>query len=160
MIFVTTGTVQIPFKRMVDKSMEIFGGLREKVIIQAGCYKTISYYSNITLKDYFTFEKTLEYYKTADIIISSCGEASVFLILKYSKNVPIFFPRLKKYKEHVDNQQLEISKYIYKNKLGKVVYESQQLTNSIRRSQFPISLRVNMQNNNLKLVKMLDSITV
>lgn len=127
MIFVTTGTVPYPFKRLVDKSVEIFKDKKEKVIIQAGSYKIKSSSKNIEIVPFLPFEKTLSLYKTADLIISACGEVSVHLILKLAKNTPLFVPRLKKYGEHVDNQQEMIAKYIEKGSLAYVVYDIKQL---------------------------------
>lgn len=111
MIFITTGTVSFPFRRLVDKSIDVFKDIDEEIIIQSGIYKVKPLLKNIKLITYLPFEKTLKLYKSADLIISACGEVSTLLILKNAINKPIFVPRLKQFGEHVDDQQLLIANY-------------------------------------------------
>jgi UDP-N-acetylglucosamine transferase subunit ALG13 len=142
MIFITTGTVDIPFKRLVDKSIEIFWNKEEKVIIQAGNYKTKSTSKNIDLIKQLPFNETLKLYKNADLIISACGEVSTLLILQYSKNMPIFVPRGKKYGEHVDNQQIKIARILKDKALANIVYNPKNLEKAvIRRVKNPKAQR-------------------
>lgn len=77
----------------------------------------------------------IEYYKAADLVVSAAGEASVFLILQYSRNIPIFVPRLKRYGEHVDDQQLMIGKYLKKHKLAHVVFDISLLENYLEKKK-------------------------
>lgn len=109
MIFVTTGTVSFPFKRLVDGAVVIWKNKPEEVVIQAGNYVPANESKNIKLIKYLTLFETIEYYQKSRLVVSAAGEASVFMMLKYCKYMPILFPRQKRYGEHVDDQQLEIA---------------------------------------------------
>lgn len=159
MIFVTTGTVGISFKRLVDASLTIFGNTNEKLIIQSGVYKLNTPYKNVVIKDFFSYEETINLYKKADLIISATGEASVFLILHYSKNGPIFFPRLKKFTEHVDNQQLLIAECIQKNNLAKVAYDIDQLKELVKTKKKKLITTKHAADTPNKLIALLHKIT-
>ena len=75
----------------------------------------------------------IKYYQSADLVISATGEASVFLILQHSKNMPIFVPRLKKHNEHVDNKQLIISHYLKKHQLAYIVTDISLLSGYLQK---------------------------
>lgn len=134
MIFVSCGTVSFPFKRLVDTVIGLFkDNPNEKVIIQSGSYLRKSPANHIIIKPYFTFRKMLKYYQTADLIVSAAGEASTYLILAHATSIPIFFPRLKKYGEHVDDQQKLIGRFIEKYDPAYVAYNTLQLKNYLKR---------------------------
>ena len=106
MVFVIIGTQKQPFDRlikMLDESEEL---LNEEIIIQKG-------YTNIENKRYITYDfldevKFEEYIKKADLIITHSGVGSIINSLKYDKKI-IAIPRLSKYKEHMDDHQIEIA---------------------------------------------------
>lgn len=124
MIFVSTGTVSFPFVRLVDAVINFYRKRpSEKLVIQSGPYDPVSPAKHIVIKPYFSFERMLSYYRSASQVISAAGEVSVFLILRNARKVPIFVPRLKKYKEHVDDQQLMIGRYLQKHNLAQVVLD-------------------------------------
>ncbi len=130
MIFVSTGTLPLPFARLIDTTIDYFQQIPDqKVIIQTGVYQPpYSFPKHIITKPYFSFNQTIKYYQTANLIISAAGEASVFLILKYANNKPIFVPRLKSFHEHVDNKQLATCNYLKKRQLAKIAIKTHQLT--------------------------------
>lgn len=138
MIFVSTGTFPLPFKRLVDLIVK-YGRQNpsKKIIIQSGVYKPANLTPNIAIKPYFSFEKTLKLYQSAELIISAAGEASVFLILKHAKNTPIFMPRLKKFHDHVDNKQLATCSHLKKHHLAHIALQSNQLIKIMRKNPKP-----------------------
>ena len=101
MIFVCVGTQKQPFKRFFDMVEQI--NTTDEIIIQRG-------YNNIDSKNFnYDFSSTFESdIKKADIIITHGGVGSIMEGLLNNKKV-IIIPRLKKYGEHVDDHQLEIS---------------------------------------------------
>jgi len=162
MIFISTGTIYFPFKRLINQVINYYqNNNKEIVIIQSGSSKIKSPAKHIIIKQYFSLKQTIKYLQKANLIISAAGEASVFLTLKHSKNIPIFIPRLKKFKEHVDDQQLIIGKFLQKYKLANVITNISQLkmhieqekSKNINNKSFSQSLETK------KLIKNLNKIT-
>ena len=106
MIFVTVGS-QLTFDRLlktIDKEIEI-GNIKDKVIVQGGKTKYKSKY--MTIIKYLDLDEFDRYIKDADLIISHGGVGSITDALKYNKTV-IATPRLKKYKEALNDHQIQI----------------------------------------------------
>jgi UDP-N-acetylglucosamine transferase subunit ALG13 len=84
---------------------------------------------------YFTFiedeNEILELYKKARIIVSHAGAGSILTIFNYTKPI-IIVPRLKKFNEHIDDHQLEITE-VLKNK-GKfiLIYDVKNLEDALK----------------------------
>lgn len=108
MIFVTLGTQKFQLNRLlkeVDKLCEN-GKITEELFAQIG-------YSNYCPQNYLytdffdraVFEKKV---KESSLVITHGGVGSIITAINNKKPV-IVFPRLKKYKEHVDDHQLEIA---------------------------------------------------
>ena len=133
MIFVTLGTQDKSFKRlleMIDKEIEK-GNIKEKVIVQAGFTKYDT--KNMELFDLLDKDDFDKYIKNCDLLITHGGVGSILTGLKNNKKV-IACPRLAKYKEHMNNHQIQIierfadSGYILplfeNDDLGKVIKKS------------------------------------
>lgn len=107
MIFVTLGTQDKPFVRLLDaveKQIEL-GNIKEKVIAQVGSTK---YKSNkMEIIEYMTSEEISKNIEKANIIISHAGVGSIIECVKKNKKV-IAAARLKEYGEHVNNHQQQI----------------------------------------------------
>lgn len=107
MIFVTVGTQDRPFTRLikaVDEAVKM-GKIKDEVIVQAGISEYKSEY--IKILNYVPFEEFNKYVNTADIIITHGGVGSILNAIKLGKKV-IAVPRLKKYEEHVNDHQLQV----------------------------------------------------
>lgn len=107
MIFVILGTQDKSFVRLLDKIQSLIqsGVIKEKVIVQAG---STSYQSNEM--DLFDLIQTHEFnklVKEANLIITHGGVGSIMEGIKNNKKI-IAVPRLAKYKEHVNDHQIEI----------------------------------------------------
>ena len=107
LILVTLGTQDKPFIRLikaVEKQVEL-GNIKEEVVVQAGCTK---YKSNlIEVFDYISIDEFNNYIDKANIIITHAGVGTIINGLKKGKKL-IVAARLKKYKEHVNDHQLQI----------------------------------------------------
>ena len=107
MIFITLGTQDKPFNRLleeVDKQI-IKGNIKDKVIVQAGCTKYES--SNMEIINLIDLETFNEYIKKADLIITHGGVGTILESLKLNKKI-IAIPRLSKYNEAVNDHQKQI----------------------------------------------------
>lgn len=109
MIFVTVGTQDVPFDRLitsVEKQIKK-GIIKEEVIVQSGCSKHKSNLMKIiNYMDTDEFKKTI---KKANIVITHGGVGTIIDSLNSNKIV-IACPRLAKYKEHTNDHQLQIIK--------------------------------------------------
>lgn len=123
MIFVTVGTHEQPFNRLIkaiDKMVEN-KQITEKVIIQKG-------YSDYNPKycetyELIGYEDMQKYYNEAHIIITHGGPASFISALAIGK-IPIVVPRKKEYNEHVNNHQLVFAKEVEKRMKNIIVADT------------------------------------
>lgn len=108
MIFVILGTQDKPFTRII-KSLEKEikkNNIKEKVIVQAGCTKYDSKY--LEIYDYLDMKTFNKYISSADYIITHGGVGSILDSLKKNKKV-LVIPREKKYNEHENDHQIQIT---------------------------------------------------
>ena len=109
MIFVTLGTQDKSFKRLlevIDKEIQQ-GCIKDKVIVQSGFTKYNS--KNMEIFDLLDKEDFDKYIKECDLLITHGGVGAILTGLKNNKKV-IACPRLAKYKEHMNNHQVQIIK--------------------------------------------------
>lgn len=107
MILITLGTQDKSFKRLLDaiqKQIDL-GNIKDKVVVQAGCTKYKS--SDMEIFDLIDRDKFASLIKDCDLLITHGGVGSILTGLKNNKKV-IVAPRLKEYKEHTNNHQLQI----------------------------------------------------
>ena len=114
MIFITLGNQNFQFRRLLDKVEELVlkGVITDKVFAQIGYTQFNS--NVIETIDFLNNDKFCDYIENSDFVISHGGTGSIFSCLIREKKV-IVAARLKKYKEHIDNHQLEIVE-IFRNK--------------------------------------------
>lgn len=108
MIFVTVGTHEQPFNRLikeVDRLVET-GIIKDEVFIQTG-YST---YEPKFCKwsSLISFDKMNELMQTSDIIITHGGPATFMSAIANGKK-PIVVPRQEKYDEHVNDHQVDFA---------------------------------------------------
>ena len=133
MIFVTVGTHYQGFERLIKKMDEIAGRIKDEVIMQIGYTK----YEPKNAK-WFRFlereEDILELYKKADIIVAHAGAGTLLTALSFGKPI-VVVPRLKKFGEHVDDQQLELAEALESMGKAIAVYDIEKLEDAIRRAK-------------------------
>ena len=111
MIFVTVGTHEQPFNRLVQEidNLKRDGVITEDVIMQTG-------YSTSEPK-YCKWDKLIPYkqmiknVEDARIVITHGGPASFIMPLQIGKT-PIVVPRQKKFDEHVNDHQVEFARNV------------------------------------------------
>ncbi len=107
LIFVTLGTQDKSFKRLLDaiqKQIDL-GNIKDKVVVQAGFTKYES--KDMTIFDLVNRDEFDKYMNDCDLLITHGGVGSIVGGLTYGKKV-IAAARLKEYKEHTNDHQVQI----------------------------------------------------
>ena len=114
MILVTLGTQDRSFIRLLKEIDEQIKKkhIKDRVVAQIGYTEFKS--KRMEIHDYFTMEEFNKYMKEADVVITHGGVGSVLGALDKNKKV-IAFPRLAKYKEHVNDHQIQMVNTLAKN---------------------------------------------
>lgn len=111
MIFVTVGTHEQPFNRLVEciDRLKKDGSIKEEVIIQTG-YST---YEPVNCKwqKLFPYQEMLKLVEKARIVITHGGPSSFIMPLQIGKT-PIVVPRRHEFNEHVNDHQVAFSKAV------------------------------------------------
>ncbi|MBU3142586.1 PssE/Cps14G family polysaccharide biosynthesis glycosyltransferase [Clostridium sp. CF012] len=130
MIFVTVGTHEQQFNRLIKKVDELKGKniIKEEVFMQIGYSNYLPV--NCDYKKLLTYEEMTKYIMSANIIITHGGPGSIFLPLKYNK-VPIVVPRNPLYKEHVDEHQIKFVKKMESQNRIIAVYDIEEIEENI-----------------------------
>lgn len=139
MIFVTVGTHEQQFNRLIKKVDELKRDriIKEDVFMQTGFSTYEPQYCET--KKLLTYDEMNEMYEKAEIIITHGGPASFMKALELKK-VPIVVPRQAQFDEHVNNHQVEFVKLVeerFNNIIG--VYEIENLENTILHYQLTIN---------------------
>ena len=103
MIFVTLGTQDKQFKRLLD-AVEVID-IPEKIIAQTG--STDFFSEKIEVHKYLDSEEFDRCMREANVIITHAGVGTIIQGLKLGKKM-IVAARLKEYDEHVNDHQLQI----------------------------------------------------
>lgn len=107
MILVTLGTQDKSFVRLLDaiqKQIDL-GNIKDRVVVQAGCTRFKS--NDMEIFDLIPMDDFDSLMNECDLLITHGGVGSIISGLKRGK-VVIAAARLKKYKEHINDHQLQI----------------------------------------------------
>lgn len=107
MILVLLGTQNNSFHRLLEELQKNIdnGNIKEKVVVQKGYTKFES--KDMTMFEQLPVEEIKKLVDKADIVIAHGGVGSIITAIEKGKKV-IAVPRLKKYKEHVNDHQFDI----------------------------------------------------
>lgn len=109
MILVTLGTQDKPFTRLlenIDKEITK-GNIKEKIVVQAGYTKDKYQTENMEMFDLIDRDEFNKLVNECSLLITHGGVGSILTGLKAGKKV-IACPRLFKYKEHMNDHQVQI----------------------------------------------------
>lgn len=111
MIFVTVGTHEQPFNRLIKKvdNLVANGDIKEKVVVQTGFSTYVP--KHCEAHKMMSFDEMQQALKDARIVITHGGPSSFIEALQYGK-VPIVVPRQERFHEHVNNHQMDFTKLI------------------------------------------------
>ena len=113
MIFVTVGTHHQPFPRLLDGLAALPG---ESLVVQHGCGPAppgVAY-----AVAFMPFDEMLRSFESCDLVITHAGVGSI-VAARRAGHVPIVVPRLKRFGEHVDDHQEQLTRALVAS--GKVV---------------------------------------
>jgi len=119
LILVTIG-LMYGFDRLIKEMDKIAGRVDEEVIIQIG--ETTYEPKNARYFRFTSNDEIGRLYKDARVVVCHAGVGSILTALEHGKPV-ITVPRRKKYREHVDDHQLEIARELGKEGWITVVYD-------------------------------------
>jgi beta-1,4-N-acetylglucosaminyltransferase len=102
MIFVTVGTHQQPFERLIGALATLD---RSSLVVQYGYAEAPEGVAHAAA--FMTFPEMLQHFDEAEAVITHAGVGSI-LCATNAGHVPIVVPRLKRYGEHVDDHQVEL----------------------------------------------------
>ncbi len=120
MIFVTVGTHEQPFDRLVSYMDRWAEKHDEEVVIQTG-YSTVEP-QHCRWERLFPYARMLDYTKKARIVITHGGPSSFIMPLQVGK-IPLVVPRQKRFDEHVNDHQLEFCRSVAQRKGNILVVE-------------------------------------
>ena len=108
LILVTLGTQDKQFYRLLEAVQKQINNkvIKEKVVVQAGCSSDFKS-KEMEIFDLIPMDEYDKLIAECDILITHGGVGSIITGLKNNKKV-IAAARLEKYKEHVNNHQLQI----------------------------------------------------
>lgn len=111
MIFVTVGTHEQPFDRLLKcvDDLKRDGKIQEEVIMQTGYSNYVPKYCE--WKKLYPYQEMLDLVKKARIVVTHGGPSSFIMPLQIGK-IPIVVPRQKQYDEHVNDHQLKFTKEV------------------------------------------------
>jgi UDP-N-acetylglucosamine transferase subunit ALG13 len=132
MIFVSVGTHEAPFDRMLRAVDDL--ELDEQIVVQHGpshvrCEGAVE-------SEYLSFDEVVDYIREARAVVMHAGVGSVMISLANGKR-PIVMARLQRHGEHVDDHQLELARRLEANGLVTLVEDSAALAKALGRDAEP-----------------------
>ena len=120
MVFVTVGTHEQQFNRLVSYMDEWASSHDEEVVIQSG----FSTYEPKSAKfsKLYPYKTMVELVDKARIVITHGGPSSFIMPLQIGK-VPVVVPRMKDFDEHVNNHQLDFARAVAERQGNIIVVE-------------------------------------
>lgn len=128
MMFVTVGTHNLGFERLIKKIDEIAPEIDDEVVLQIGHTSYVP--RNVEFFKFIEYEKILDLIKKSDVIICHGGAGTLLDILNFNKRV-IVVPRLKEYGEVYDNHELELAESLKERNIVELVSEVELLKSTI-----------------------------
>ena len=157
MIFVTVGTHEQPFDRLlkcIDKMIDD-GKIKEEVICQKGFTDYVP--KNYEAKKLIPYDEMQKNIEMARIVVTHGGPASFLDPLKYGK-IPVVVPRKKEFNEHVNNHQVDFSKEVEKRMKNIIVVETKEelIDSIINYEKIVKKMNRNKNSNNIEFNKKLE----
>lgn len=134
MILVTLGTQDKSFKRLlqaIEKEIKK-GNIKEEVVVQAGHTKYTS--KNMKIFDFLPQEEFANLLEKTTLLITHAGIGTILGALKKNKKI-IVAARLKQFKEHTNDHQLQILKQFDKHKYIIPLYDFDKLDEALTKSK-------------------------
>ena len=124
MIFVTVGTQEFPFDRLLSG----LDGIDEELVVQGGPSTVRP--DGATWFDYLLYPEVRKLARRARVVVCHAGVGSVMTAVAEGKR-PIVVPRLKRYYETVDDHQLPFARRLAEAGLVTLVEDASRLREAI-----------------------------
>lgn len=160
MILISCGSIEYAFGRLLNLGVRLADQYSNRQIwLQTGQNQFSSDAPNLHWQPYFKHQEFIQMLSQAEVIVAAAGETTAIQLLEHARVVPILFPRLKKFHEHVDDQQLLIAQAIeqkYPIKVATTTNQALRQVNHITTGQHPF--RTVKAQSRCRLVQYLKSI--
>jgi UDP-N-acetylglucosamine transferase subunit ALG13 len=133
MIFVSVGTHEAPFDRMLRAVYSL--DLDEELVVQHGSSSVRSERASVEV-DYLTFDEVVSYIRDARAVVMHAGVGSVMISLANGKR-PIVMARRRQFREHVDDHQVELARRMSDSGLATFVGDDDELADALTRDRTP-----------------------
>jgi UDP-N-acetylglucosamine transferase subunit ALG13 len=133
MIFVSVGTHEAPFDRLLRAVADL--RLDEELVVQHGPSE-IRCAGAATDVDYLSFDQVVELVRRARVVVTHAGVGSVMLALSNGKR-PVVMARLRRFDEHVDDHQRELTRKLAEAGLVDPVDDGAALTRVLAQNVAP-----------------------
>jgi UDP-N-acetylglucosamine transferase subunit ALG13 len=134
MIFVSVGTHEAPFDRMLEAIHAL--ELDEEVVVQYGPSRARSTRSDVREHEYLPFDDVVENIRRARAVVTHAGVGSVMISLANGKR-PIVMARRREFGEHVDDHQVELARRMEANGLVTFVEDPEGLARALSDPEQP-----------------------
>jgi len=124
-ICVTVGTHQQPFQRLLDALTDL---PPDELVVQFGYGSPPPGVARASA--FMSFSETLDHISKADVVVTHAGVGSI-LCARRVGHVPIVVPRLRRYGEHVDDHQAELTRALAEEGLVVPVWDTDRLTEAL-----------------------------
>lgn len=124
MIYVTVGTMFLDFPRLIRKMDEIARDTGERVIVQTGMGETYPAHC-----EHFSFkprEEVVQIQGQSRLVVCHAGIGSVLEALELRKPL-IVVPRLKGFREHMNDHQLDLAEAVERRGWGRMIVDVKEL---------------------------------
>ena len=153
MIFVSVGTHEQPFTRLIKHIDELKGSeiINQEVFIQKGFTSYVpKNCKSETLVDYETMLRMVE---TANIFITHGGPGNLFVGWMYKK-IPIVVPRNSIYGEHVDDHQIDFVRRLEKENKIVAIYDILNMRGVIEKYEANKLVKNTFYKENISIIKL------
>jgi UDP-N-acetylglucosamine transferase subunit ALG13 len=132
MIFVSVGTHEAPFDRMLNA---VYGlELDDELVVQYGPSSVRS--ERAVEYEYLSFDEVVDYIRRARAVVMHAGVGSVMISLANGKR-PIVLARRHQFGEHVDDHQVELARRMEASGLVTFVDDAESLRAALDREAEP-----------------------
>lgn len=159
MIFVTVGTHEQPFDRLI-RQMDMLCKekfIREDIVMQTGYSDYEPSYCE--WNRLFSYQDMQEYVRDARIVITHGGPSSFIMPLQIGK-IPIVVPRRKEFGEHVNDHQVEFCRVVAKRMRNVILVEDIGNLRNVLENYGAIAraMAVGIKSNNKAFIQKLEKI--
>lgn len=157
MIFVTVGTHEQPFNRLVEY-MDKWAAEHDEVVIMQTGFSTYEP-KHCKWSKLYPYSQMVELVEKARIVITHGGPSSFIMPLQIGK-IPIVVPRKKEFDEHVNDHQVEFAKAVAERQGNIIVVEDVDVIGHtlIAYDHMVEKMKTEIKSNNLRFNQMLEKV--